>query len=112
MPQDNAKPKVGPLGYHLRHSKRHVPTKVSYPTPLSLAAELLHLGADKNIAVYLGPPATPGAVRSWRRGQRRTPAWVLDRLAHAQTEHANATTMLGEWIARAKKEASESAGLG
>ena len=110
MPQDIAKPKVGRRGYLFRKTKRHVPQRTRYPTPLSLAGELLKLGADDSIAAFLGSPATPGAVRAWRRGQRRTPVWVLDELARAQTEHANATTMLGEWIARAKKEASESAG--
>ena len=101
------KPKHGRRGYHLRNSQRHVTPSRSYPTILSDMIALLKLGTDKAVADWLGAPATPAAVKSWRRGDRATPAWVRQCAVETRAKHAQ---QVSELEARAKKEAGESAG--
>lgn len=101
--------KHGRRNVHFRHTKRHVSPSKLYPTALSHAAKLLQFDSDVDLAKWLGPPATRHSVKAWRRGLRTTPPWVLDKLATAQQAFQVRVSTLGEWIARAKKEAAMTA---
>ena len=89
MPAASRIAKKARRNHHFRNTIRHVPQKVRHETALSIAGALFKLGTDKDIAKFLGPPATPGAVRAWRRGKRRTPVWVADRLTEARAVSAS-----------------------
>ena len=91
MPEVGRITKPARRNHPFRNTTRHVPERVQHETALSIAAALFKLGTDKDVASFLGPPATPGAVRAWRRGKRRTPTWVADRLAEARA------MSVGDW---------------
>jgi hypothetical protein len=84
-----------------RATDRHVPTKARHQTPISLAELALKLGTDKAIAEMLGEPATPGAVRAWRRGKRATPKWVLEALENERRRALDANASLANQLAHA-----------
>ena len=99
-------------GHHLRHSKRPSPRYTAdYQNPFGGAAKALAIDSDKRLREMLNNRVAVSTIRDWRRGKAKAPQWAMAVLADEYDRQLVRLEVSRYWIERAKKEASESAGL-
>jgi hypothetical protein len=75
-----------------------------YNTPLQNIANALGIKSDPELASLLGAKANRGTIREWRRGNRRTPLWAIEKLELEWQRQWERLETGRYWFAQAKKD--------
>jgi hypothetical protein len=95
----------GRRGHHFKRSKIPVPTHSgNYNTPLQHIARSIGIMTDPGLASLLGDKANRGTIREWRRGNRRTPLWAIEKLELEWQRQWERLETGRYWFAQAKKD--------
>ena len=88
--------------------QRPVPAYANnYNTPLQKIANSLAIKTDPQLATVLGERANRGTVREWRRGNRRLPAWAVERLEAEWKRQWERLEAGRYWLQQAKEKAGD-----